>query len=58
MTNYEKIKSMSIDEMANLLGNECEFCVCFNEPFLKCSRSCNEGVKKWLESEAETEEND
>ncbi len=57
MTNYEKIKSMSIDEMANLLEATCEFCVCFKEP-RKCTPRCKEGVKKWLESEAETKRND
>ena len=54
MTNYEKIKGMSIDEMAALLGkDECAFCVCLLEPG-DCSLDCEEGVKKWLESEAVT----
>lgn len=57
MTNYEKIKEMSIDEMAALFSVACGFCVCACEPG-NCSLSCKEGVKKWLESEAETKEND
>lgn len=57
MTNYEKIKEMSIDEMAALLERECYLCVCYHEPG-NCSLSCKEGVKKWLEAEAETEGND
>lgn len=56
MTNYEKIKSMSVEEMARFIGNtpsinSCEFCFyggddCFN---IRCSY----GVKKWLEQEAD-----
>ena len=52
MTNYEKIKAADIDELANLLQFDCEFCVCYPEPG-PCSMPCNKGVKKWLESEAE-----
>ena len=52
MTNYEKIKAMDIDELAELFQGDCTFCVCFSDP--RCfSLSCKEGVKKWLESEAE-----
>ena len=57
MTNYEKIKEMSIDEMAALFERDCDFCVCFHEPG-NCSLSCEKGVKKWLESEAEAKGND
>lgn len=52
MTNYEKIKAMDFDELANILQDNCGFCVCFPEPG-RCSLPCKEGVKKWLESEAE-----
>ena len=52
MTNYEKIKAMDFDELANILQDNCGFCVCFPESG-RCSLPCKEGVKKWLESEAE-----
>lgn len=65
MTNYEKIKSMSIDDMAVMLLDESEqsYTYCFN-----CSHQslyaphctstnirtdCIKAVKNWLESEAE-----
>lgn len=59
MTNYEKIKSMSIEEMAEYvdsheaLRNICKYC---EFQFKDCSYvhiSCNPAIKKWLESEAE-----
>lgn len=52
MTNYEKIKSMSINEMATLISAPpCEIC---DYKGTDCSGvSCNLSVKKWLESEAE-----
>lgn len=50
MTNFEKIKAMDIDELAIFFQGDCTFCVCFSEPG-RCSLSCKEGIKKWLESE-------
>lgn len=50
MTNYEKIKAMDIDELANFFQCDCYCCVCYSEPG-PCSMPCKEGVKKWLESE-------
>jgi len=47
MTNYEKIKQMSIDEMAEFIG-ECDYC----NNDLECNGNCDECCKKWLESEA------
>lgn len=54
MTNYEMIKQLSIEEMAESLSDngDCFYCVCYPEPG-PCSLSCKAGVKKWLESEAE-----
>lgn len=52
MTNYEKIKAMSVEEMAEfihgLFGWEgsCGFCK-------TCDNDCIGGMKKWLESEVE-----
>lgn len=61
MTNYEKIKSMSVEEMANAIvkgvsSDPCDYCEAYayechgNE----CHNlSDSEIVQKWLESEVE-----
>ena len=60
MTNYDRIKQMSIEEMATMLDNfrldcsycpACDFC---NKSFK--DEECRDIVKKWLEQEVE--END
>ena len=53
MTNYEKIKNMSVEEMAEFFKGECNFCALHG----KCRdfNSCHEGHKQWLESEAEND---
>lgn len=57
MTNYEKFKNMSVDEMAkeiNHIGNVPCFpcndrnCTGDSGSFIKCCK----GIKKWLKSEA------
>lgn len=50
MNNYEKIKQMSIEELATVFQhiNICD--VCKNED---CSQSCNDGIVKWLQAESE-----
>lgn len=67
MTNYERIKSMNVEEMAQILadismdgGYEVPCSVCAGErttPDNHCcadfSDDCMQGVVKWLESEAE-----
>lgn len=58
MTNYEKIKAMDIDELAKLLDScgSCGFCIC-RENEEECNvQSCENGTRKWLESEAVTKE--
>ena len=53
MNNFEKIKSMTIDEMALLLCDDCHCCAYYDDgDCLKLSH-CLEGVKQWLESEEE-----
>ena len=57
MTNYEKIKSMSIDEIIKFLLCDLEF------PCDKCSHNktcvttnydqCKDALKNWLKSESE-----
>ena len=56
MTNYEKIKNMSIDEMENAINNGyksntiCDYCI-YKE--LPCHGLCIHGVVYWLNSEVE-----
>ena len=54
MTNYERIKNMSIDEMADYL---IDCCNCPNDMFLCGSKGSvsEKHIKQWLESEVETE---
>lgn len=60
MTNYERIKAMSVEELAELLNNHndpCKFCVRCDEDYCRSEESgyCEEHIKKWLESEVEEE---
>lgn len=62
MTNYERIKAMSVDEMAMFLSNKMN-CIVYPSYESNLCRgcrnytkmSCIENYKQWLESE---EEND
>ena len=64
MTNFEKIKNMSVDEMSTVIGNllygtdgfdPCELCIYHNVCDLNklafSSVACLNAVNKWLESE-------
>lgn len=57
MTNLEHIKNMTVDEMAELLSTKaCKCCAYLS--FAPCgfrACACKDGIKKWLEQEAETE---
>lgn len=57
MTNFERIKAMSVDEMAKLLC-DCSDCGndgCYgNDLCIQGDGACN-GLVKWLESEVEEE---
>jgi hypothetical protein len=54
MTNYEKIKAMSVEEMAELIDDSpCNSCNYRQKGFSKCPQECEEGIKEWLESEVE-----
>ena len=62
MTNYEKIKAMSIDEMVEFLENACDSpCTTICDNFDRCrlnnsiARICRNHFKQWLESEDEEE---
>lgn len=63
MINFEKIKNMTIEEMAVQLSrfNECErFCKYVNSrgrcAFTGAPSQCFNGVLEWLESEAENDD--
>lgn len=56
MTNFERIKAMNIDEMAEFIKN----CACENSCAFEVACwngdkdcDCNNGIKQWLESEEE-----
>ena len=60
MSNYDKIRSMSVAEMAEYifdLSNACEYCYghCAYQDDEKCpqdgGKKCLEGVRIWLERE-------
>ena len=52
MNNYEKIKSMSVDEMAKWLWEitNCEACKAESD---YCFQRCIETLKQWLLAESE-----
>lgn len=54
MTNFERIKSMSIDEMAEFIYEHC-CCDDCSLPTSCLDKNCKKCVKKWLESEVDTE---
>ena len=53
MTNYEKIKNMSIDEMAKII---CKIDFDANEECPRCN--CTFCTEEWLKAEAKEYEND
>jgi len=52
LTNFEKIKGMSVEEMAEFLDDctECECCVLKDRA---CDVECNFNIKEWLELEVD-----
>lgn len=57
MTNYERIKAMSIEQLAAMLDGECEFCAyngagcTYND-----NMHCDEGCLKWLKNNYEEDD--
>lgn len=49
-TNYEKIKKMKVDELAEYLSNRagCAFCIYEFEQDCNQAIGCVEGIKQWL----------
>ena len=60
MNNFEKIKNMTLDEMAELLSrrNDCDGCPCENNEEDCKGACCFLSVRDWLQQESEdTEQN-
>ena len=56
MTNYEKIKAMSVEEMAEWLDcipTGCKFCPAREICEITIALDCTMTFKQWLESEVE-----
>lgn len=56
MTNFDRTKAMSVEELAEELAKDsvCEFCKLRDEQ--SCDRiTCKQGIIQWLESEVEEE---
>lgn len=57
MTNYERIKAMSVQEMAaKILGGSrycCLHCVYMEECLTNIKFTCKSGIIQWLNSEVE-----
>lgn len=54
MTNYEKIKNMSVEEILGIICNEnrCEYCILKGGCLIVNGFVCSQNIKMWLESEA------
>ena len=54
-TNYDRIKNMSVDEMAEFIPDwsYTKACKCDEKPYVDCNNECWKCVKEWLESEVE-----
>jgi hypothetical protein len=57
MNNFEKIKAMSIDKMAEFFVEDspCDFCICDLDENKCTAIGCKNGIKQWLEQESEEE---
>ena len=60
MTNFEKIKSMTVEEMAGHINDkvdtECSGCPAFNYCAASTFTYCYEMIRKWLERECEEDD--
>ena len=57
MTNYERVRNMSVEEMAAFIPDwsYSGACKCDEKIYVDCNQNCKECVKEWLESEWEQE---
>lgn len=57
MTNYERIKAMSIEQLAKMLNGECQFCAYDGaECTYNDNMHCDEGCLKWLKQVSREED--
>ena len=53
MRNIDKVKEMNSQELAHLIdSNRCKICV-FSNPSGNCEGKCEDGIKQWLDQEAD-----
>ena len=57
MTNFEKIKNMTVEEMVEfiILKDDCECCKYADDDDACDEFECRDGIKAWLEQEAEND---
>lgn len=54
MTNYKRIKQMSVEEMADFLNyTDCCYMCVFCDQLCKVDEECREGISEWLKREVE-----
>ncbi len=54
MTNFERIKEMSVEELAEKLAKDIAYHFCKTQDGQTCSNTrCKEGIKHYLESKVE-----
>lgn len=58
MNNFDKIKNMTLDEMAELLSTDCALRCPKYMQYKKCYGNCQENVKQWLQAESEEQTNE
>lgn len=52
MTNYERIKTMSVEEIEGLLRGDCNHCIYRGKDCIhNREMQCTDGAIKWLNSE-------
>lgn len=63
MTNFDKIKQMSVEEMAELISEGlsrieiCPYCKHDGKPECRIDGACKDAHLKWLESESDQNSN-
>ena len=58
MTNFEKIKAMGVEEMAEAMREEltCGYCPAFDNCKHTALANCKSKIQEWLESEVEEDD--
>ena len=53
MTNGDRIRQMSNEELAEVMSDGCSHCIFEEKELRECSLKCKSGIKAYLESEEE-----